>query len=245
MKTILLVLIGVVIVAAGAIFVFVTLPDRDMDTDDVVVVHEETLTCTDGTVLGTQFLANGNVVVTMNNTPYELTRAVAASGERYANSDESFVFWNKGGESMIMVNGATVHQGCTSGTPAVGGDATPAASSSVADLIHVTNLTEGEVITSPLVVKGEARGTWYSEAVFPIMLTDWDGKIIAQGQAHADGEWMTEDFVPFTAELTFTSPYTQGDQDVMKRGTLILHNDNPSGLPENDKALELTVSFAE
>jgi membrane-bound inhibitor of C-type lysozyme len=33
-----------------------------------------------------------------------LAQTISASGVRYANSDESFVFWNKGNEALIMRN---------------------------------------------------------------------------------------------------------------------------------------------
>jgi hypothetical protein len=99
-------------------------------------------------------------------------------------------------------------------------------------------------VTSPLVITGEARGPWFFEASFPITLTNWDGLIIAEGIATADGDWMTTEFVPFTATLTFTSPYQVGDASFMERGSLILKKDNPSGLPENDAALEFPVRFA-
>ena len=91
---------------------------------------------------------------------------------------------------------------------------------------------------------GQARGYWYFEASFPIVLTNWDGLIIAEGYATADGDWMTEEFVPFTASLEFTNPYEEGQPDFMKRGSLILQKDNPSGLPENDNALEIPIYFA-
>lgn len=97
-----------------------------------------------------------------------------------------------------------------------------------------------EKISSPLTLYGEARGTWYFEASFPIILTDWDGKIIAEGYATAQDDWMTEKFVPFEATLEFEKPEMAEQYD---RGSLILQKDNPSGLPENDDALELTVFF--
>lgn len=93
------------------------------------------------------------------------------------------------------------------------------------------------VISSPLEISGEARGNWYFEGSFPVILTDGDGLIIAEGHAIADGEWMTEDFVPFEASLEFVAPEF-GDS-----GTLILKKDNPSGLPENDNALEIPIFF--
>lgn len=113
------------------------------------------------------------------------------------------------------------------------------------DLIVLENPAPLAVVESPLSISGTARGTWFFEASFPIVLVDWDGRIIAQHYATAEGEWMTEDFVPFTAELTFESPYNEGDPEFMRRGALILQKDNPSGLPEHDDALEIPVRFAE
>jgi Immunoglobulin-like domain of bacterial spore germination len=127
----------------------------------------------------------------------------------------------------------------TVGEPAAA--TTPAATTSpdLSDLIVVTSPKSGAIIgTSSLTVTGKARGSFYFEASFPVYLTDWDGRIIAQGQAHAQGDWMTSDFVPFTATLTYTVPAGSN-----KRGTLILHNDNPSGDPARDKALELPIVF--
>lgn len=112
------------------------------------------------------------------------------------------------------------------------------------DMIALTSPLPEGVVTSPLTITGQARGSWYFEASFPVMLTNWDGLIIAEGPATASSDWMTSEFVPFTASLTYTNPYKAGDPDFMKRGTLILKNDNPSGLPENDRAIEIPVRFA-
>ena len=115
---------------------------------------------------------------------------------------------------------------------------------SKADLIKINSPQPGSVINSPLTINGEARGSWFFEASFPIVLTDWDGLIIAEGFATADGDWMTEEFVPFTATITFESPYTMDSADFMKKGTLLLKKDNPSGLWKNADALEIPVRFA-
>lgn len=112
-------------------------------------------------------------------------------------------------------------------------------------LISLTNINDGDVVGSPLQLAGKARGYWFFEGSFPVTLTNWDGLIIAEGVATAEGEWMTEEFVPFKSTLTFTSPYKVGDPDFMKRGSLILKKDNPSGLPEKDDAYEITVFFGE
>ncbi len=104
------------------------------------------------------------------------------------------------------------------------------------DRIRLTTPIPNQVITSPLEVKGEARGNWFFEASFPVILVDSDGKEVARGIATAESEWMTTEFVPFRAILNFSRPTT-------KSGTLRLERDNPSGLPENADALTIPVRF--
>lgn len=104
------------------------------------------------------------------------------------------------------------------------------------DLIRV-DIDPGDAIASPLTLTGEARGTWYFEASFPIHLYDADGKELAVAVAQAQSEWMTAEFVPFRAEMTFAKPATA-------TGTLIFRKDNPSGLPEHDDELRIAVKFA-
>ena len=96
-------------------------------------------------------------------------------------------------------------------------------------------------ITSPVTITGKARGNWFFEASFPIEIVNWDGLIIGQGIATADGDWMTTEFVPFTATISYSfatdTPYN--------RGALILKKDNPSGLPEHDDSREIPITFSE
>jgi hypothetical protein len=94
------------------------------------------------------------------------------------------------------------------------------------DQIKVINPMPNQVVESPLTVEGEARGTWFFEATFPVNLLDANGDIIAAHFAQAQGEWMTQDFVSFKAQLIFEKPATN-------TGVLVLKKDNPSGLPEN------------
>lgn len=107
------------------------------------------------------------------------------------------------------------------------------------DLIVIETPTPHTTITSPITITGKARGSWYFEASFPVVVIDGDGKIIGEGHANAEDNWMTQDFVPFTAIVHFIiatdTPY--------RRGALILKKDNPSGLPRNDDALEIPVQF--
>ncbi len=105
------------------------------------------------------------------------------------------------------------------------------------DLIRIDAPRPNQTVKSPLTIEGNARGTWFFEGDFPIILTDWDGRIIGESFATAEGEWMTEEFVAFTAVLEFEYPTYDN------HGTLILRKDNPSGLPEHDDALEIPVLF--
>lgn len=104
------------------------------------------------------------------------------------------------------------------------------------DLIRIDAPRPNQKIESPLIIEGEARGYWFFEGDFPVRLYDGDGGLMVSGVATAQGEWMTEDFVGFRANLHFANPLTS-------RGWLVLSRDNPSGLPENDDELRVPVEF--
>jgi len=104
------------------------------------------------------------------------------------------------------------------------------------DKIIVNDIPENTEISSPLVITGQARGFWFFEASFPVALEDATGQTIAFSIAQADGEWMTEDFVPFATTLTFGSTTST-------TGTLVFKKNNPSGLPENDDELRIPVKI--
>lgn len=104
--------------------------------------------------------------------------------------------------------------------------------------VRLHDWAERQAVESPLAISGEIPGNWSFEASFPIVLLDPTGKIIGQTTAALDGEWMTANYVPFTATVTFETPSAGGS------GILTLRKDNPSGLPENDDAIEIPVTFA-
>lgn len=105
----------------------------------------------------------------------------------------------------------------------------------IEDMIQVEQPKPHAVISSPQTITGQARGYWFFEADFPIILEDEQGKVIATAIATADGEWMTENFVPFTATLEFNRP-----TDVT-RAFLVFQRDNPSDLRENDRELRIPI----
>ncbi len=104
------------------------------------------------------------------------------------------------------------------------------------DLIQVSEPQANQEISTPVLVKGQARGYWFFEASFPIEVQDSNKVTIATGIAQAKGEWMTNDFVPFETQIDFIRPLS-------KNGYLILKKDNPSGDPQNDDQLILPIMF--
>lgn len=102
--------------------------------------------------------------------------------------------------------------------------------------ILVSTPRPNAAIKSPLKIQGKAKGNWFFEGSFPAELHDGDGSVLGTGVIKAEGDWMSEEFVDFTGDITYTLPKA-------KEGTLILKNDNPSGLPENQKELKIPVKF--
>jgi len=105
------------------------------------------------------------------------------------------------------------------------------------DEIRVFEPNPSQAIKSPLSIRGEAKGTWFFEATFPVSLVDGEGNIIATGFVTAQDEWMTEEFVTFAGTLEFEKPKVHS-------GVLILRNDNPSGLPQYDKEYQVPINFS-
>ncbi len=105
------------------------------------------------------------------------------------------------------------------------------------EFIVIDTPAPGTLVSSPLTVRGRARGNWFFEGDFPLLLKDARGDVLARGYATAQGEWMTTGFVPFEGRLDFARP-VGGD-----RGTLVLQKHNPTDLPQHDDAAEIPVFF--
>lgn len=103
--------------------------------------------------------------------------------------------------------------------------------------VRVSSPRPNAVVSSPLEVNGAARGAWYFEGDFPVRLLDAVGRELAAVPARAEGEWMTEDFVPFQATVAFGRPATP-------TGVLVLDRSNPSGLAEDAALVALPVRFS-
>lgn len=94
----------------------------------------------------------------------------------------------------------------------------------------------GDKISSPLTVKGKARGSWYFEASAPVVVVDANGKVLGQGHVEAQSDWMTTNFVPFAGTITYEKSTTES-------GAVIFMNDNPSGEPARSKYYAVPILF--
>ena len=114
----------------------------------------------------------------------------------------------------------------------------------LSDLIVVDSPKPNAIVFNPITIKGKARGTWYFEAVFPIQLVDQDGVVRGTGQAQAQGNWMTTEFVPYTATINFTPWFLFNcatKSGCYMPAFILLKKDNPSGLPQNEAELKIPV----
>lgn len=113
------------------------------------------------------------------------------------------------------------------------GGQTATTTKKLSDRVTVTSPGKNATVGKTFVVAGSAPGPWYFEAVFPIEVRDANNNVLLSTHGTAQGEWMTEGLVTFTATVTipnYTGP-----------ATLILRRDNPSGLPENDDAVSIPI----
>ena len=106
----------------------------------------------------------------------------------------------------------------------------------ISDVIQVEKPLPNMDVTSPLKIKGKARGYWFFEADAPIAILDKDFNEIAEGYIKADGEWMTKDFVNFQGTIQFDAPNDE-------RGYLLFKRANPSDKKENDQEYRIPVIF--
>jgi hypothetical protein len=102
--------------------------------------------------------------------------------------------------------------------------------------VFITSPLPDQLISSPLTVKGRAKGNWFFEANARLRLLDAQQKEIASGNVQALGDWMTADLVDFEGQIRFVSPASDS-------GSLVFQNDNPSGLPEHHMEFCVPVRF--
>jgi hypothetical protein len=103
------------------------------------------------------------------------------------------------------------------------------------EIIEIERPLPGERIGDVIKVSGKAKGSWYFEGDFPLLLTDAAGRVLARGFATAQSDWMSADWVPFTGRVKVPKSHAPG------WGWLGFKKDNPSDRPELDDAVAIPV----
>ncbi|OGC80971.1 hypothetical protein A2943_01790 [Candidatus Adlerbacteria bacterium RIFCSPLOWO2_01_FULL_51_16] len=76
------------------------------------------------------------------------------------------------------------------------------------DRIYVSSLAPNDRISSPLSVRGRARGDWFNnDGEFPVELRDASGNVFGRGTASAKGLWGDANyFTSYEATVAFSPP---------------------------------------
>jgi hypothetical protein len=102
--------------------------------------------------------------------------------------------------------------------------------------IEVYGIEPGQKITSPLLIKGRVTGgNWigFEGQVGTVKLIGSNGEILGSSVLTVASDWMKLP-IDFEANLSFKNP-----QD--KNVSLVFYNENPSGLPENNETMSISL----
>lgn len=102
------------------------------------------------------------------------------------------------------------------------------------DLISFTILPGTKVPNGILSYRGSIKGGWFFEGNILINILDKNKVAILNTNAVAKTDWMTAQPVEFEGNVDFTN---------LPKGSYYfeIHNDNASGLPENDKFIQIPI----
>lgn len=101
------------------------------------------------------------------------------------------------------------------------------------DLVHFSILP-GQKVSGMVSYAGSVKNAYFFEANILINVLDANKNLLKGGYAMATTDWMTVEPVVFSGSIDFTG---------LPKGPayIEIHNDNPSGLPENDKNILIPV----
>jgi cell division protein YceG involved in septum cleavage len=101
------------------------------------------------------------------------------------------------------------------------------------DLVFFS-INPGQKVSGILEITGSVRNAYFFEANILINVLDANKNVLKNGYANATTDWMTVEPVSFEGSIDF-SGLASGPAYIE------IHNDNASGLPENDKSILIPV----
>src|SRR3569623_1435103 len=93
-------ILAIIVIAAVAVGGYFLLQTYGQGPS-AVPVSIATFSCDQGKTIGATFYSNKVDLVLSDGRKLSVPQAMSASGARYANADETFVFWNKGNTAFI------------------------------------------------------------------------------------------------------------------------------------------------
>lgn len=104
------------------------------------VINAVTFRCGDNKSIRAVFFEDNVELALSDKRAMLLMHAISASGARYANSDESFIFWNKGKTAFVEEKGVMTFKDCIEGD--ISPSATPTVSSNESlGKVPITNMS--------------------------------------------------------------------------------------------------------
>jgi membrane-bound inhibitor of C-type lysozyme len=114
-KIIIAIIVGVILITLGVVLFLNNNKVQNSDQNQSEIITAR-FTCVNGSYIDAAFNNSENpknVSLTLSDErKYTLPQVMSASGARYANQDESFVFWNKGDTAFIEEGGKTTFTDC-------------------------------------------------------------------------------------------------------------------------------------
>jgi len=96
------------------------------------------------------------------------------------------------------------------------------------------SIDPGSEVSGIMMITGSAPGNYFFEGNILVNILNSDKELLKSGNGNAKTDWMTTGQVGFDAVLDFSD---------LKKGEayIEIHNDNASGLPENDKSVLIPI----
>jgi hypothetical protein len=102
------------------------------------------------------------------------------------------------------------------------------------DLVYF-NIKPYDKVQDSILYNGAVKGGYFFEANILINILDANKNAVLESYASAKSDWMTSEPVLFGGEIDLTKIGTTGLHYIE------IHNDNASGLPENDKNILIPI----
>ena len=87
-------------------------PAQTSSTDNNNVITSASFGCDRGKTINAVFFGSRVELTLSDGRNMNIAQGISASGARYTNEDESFVFWNKGDTAFVQEGNKTTYENC-------------------------------------------------------------------------------------------------------------------------------------